>query len=45
MNKIWKHYNLNYDDIYRIMRGKIIAGQDEKINFVFYFYYSGIIRK
>jgi hypothetical protein len=36
LNKIWKHYNPKYEEVYPIMRGKILPSLGTGLSYVFY---------
>jgi predicted transcriptional regulator len=43
LNTTWKHYNLPYEEVYRLMRGKILPSLQSLTTFVPFYSYVKVI--
>ena len=44
MNPIWNQFNLNYDEIYTIFRGKLLKALEGLMTFVLFVFMQGYVR-
>ena len=45
LNSAWKNSNLSYEEVYRIMRGKVLPALDSLMTFVIFYSFSGYHRR